>query len=206
MEDAKILFEANRFPTACSIGILAIEEIGKLPILRRMAIAENTEHWKICWRDFSDHLQKSQHWIIPFLVKNAPSFEEFSDQFYQGRDADLMNSLKQLGFYAGCYGRAHWADPKNIVEKEQASLVIHSANVLLAGSQPSELDVPSALNAWANHMKGCFSCDPGIANNGVVEFLKKVKPEKTDRDDGGISPKVAFEFMSTVIYISNENF
>lgn len=55
-------------------------------------------------------------------------------------------------------------------------------------------------------MKGCFSCEPGIANNRVVEFLKKVKPEKTDRDDGGISPKVAFEFMSTVIYISNENF
>src|SRR5262245_14331298 len=37
LEDAITLIKAGRFPTACSVAILSIEESGKLPVLRALA-------------------------------------------------------------------------------------------------------------------------------------------------------------------------
>ena len=49
-EDAQLLFDAERFPSALSLAVLSLEESGKLIILRGMATAvtdqEILEHWK----------------------------------------------------------------------------------------------------------------------------------------------------------------
>jgi hypothetical protein len=40
-EDAQLLFEARKFPTACALAILSIEESGKLPFLREIACVKD---------------------------------------------------------------------------------------------------------------------------------------------------------------------
>ncbi len=46
LEEAKLLFEAERYARACSLAILAIEECGKTPILRGMLAAHDDKALK----------------------------------------------------------------------------------------------------------------------------------------------------------------
>lgn len=203
LDDANVLFEKGRFPTACSLAVLVIEELGKLPILRRMAIAETDDHWKQCWRDFSDHLAKSISWIVPYLVKNAETPVDLFNEHTNKKDPELLNSLKQLGLYVGCYGRAHWSIPERVIEKDVASVVMRSAAILIYGSTESELDTPTALQRWSEHMKGHFLVDAVLANNLIVDFLLSARSLGIRLGSEKIPPNVAFEWMSTVIYISS---
>lgn len=203
LEDARTLYKDNRYPTACSLSVLVVEEVAKLPILRRMALASKQEEWRRCWKDFSSHLDKAAHWIIPFLVNEAKSVEEFTNSFHREVNGELLNSLKQFGFYLGCYGNAHWAEPHLVIEKENASPIIHSAEVLVFGSQSSLFDTEEAIAAWADHMHGMFECDSMIANDSVVTFLKQYG-SSSDQQQEKIPHNIAFEFMSTVLYLSAE--
>jgi AbiV family abortive infection protein len=202
-DDANVLSEKGRFPTACSLAVLVIEELGKLPILRRMTIAETDDQWRECWRDFSDHLAKSMSWVVPYLVKNAETPLDLFDIQAKKKDPELLNSLKQLGLYVGCYGRAHWSIPERVIEKDVASVVMSSATILLLGSTESELDTPTALQRWSDHMKGHFFVDALLANNLIVDFLLSARSLGIRLDGEKIPHNVAFEWMSTAIYISS---
>ena len=68
LDDANLLFASKRYPGACSLAILAIEEAGKLTQLRGIAIAPDERLLKNAWRDYRDHLAKNAHWIIIQLV------------------------------------------------------------------------------------------------------------------------------------------
>ena len=198
-KDAEMLYEAKRYPTASSLAILAIEEFGKVPILRRMALAASPDDWKTCWKDFSSHLTKAQSWTVPFLIKTSKgTTDEKYQTFREKQEPELLNSLKQIGIYVGCYARAHWSIPDQVIEKENADVAMHSARIFVFGSQPSEYDTPSALQEWAKQMKGCYSIDYATANNRVIEFLKSLSPGHEPH----VPPVVAFEFVSTVMYLS----
>jgi len=50
LDDARHLYEIESYPSATALGVLCIEEIGKLPVLRRMALAKTAQEWRQCWR------------------------------------------------------------------------------------------------------------------------------------------------------------
>jgi AbiV family abortive infection protein len=205
LEDATALYDSGRHPSATSLAALSIEELGKLPILRRMALATTLDEWRICWRDFANHTAKSAQWSVPFFVKQAETPEELFAAFGAERDPVLLDSLKQFGFYLGCYGRAHWAEPHHVIDKGKAELVLYAARALAAGSMPSALDSPTAVQRWSESLRGCFRCTAVHANDRVVEFLKTARGEGMGLEGEGISPGVAFEFMSTVLYLSGDD-
>lgn len=205
LRDAAELYDLDRFPSATSLAILSIEELGKIPILRRMALADGPEAWRVCWRDFGDHLTKCAQWGVPFLVKTASSPEALFNEHSNERDPLLLDSIKQLGFYVGCYGNAHWAEPARVVEKAQADPIFYAARVLAAGSQSSELDTPSAVQLWSNTMAGYFRCGAIEANNAVVNFFRLVRERGVVLAGDGIPPSNAFEFLATVMYISGDD-
>jgi hypothetical protein len=135
------------------------------------------------------------------LVKNAETPLDLFDA--QKKDPGLPNSLKQLGLYVGCYGRAHWSIPERVIEKDVASIVMSSATILLLGSTESERDTPTALQRRSEHMKGHFFVDGLLANNLIVDFLLSARSLGIRLDGEKIPHNVAFEWMSTAIYISS---
>ena len=176
--DAELLYKQERFPTASSIAILSIEEFGKVPILRRMALATSSNEWRACWKDFANHLVKSLSWMVPFLLKDSQAkTEEQYQMFQEKQDPQLLNSLKQLGLYVGCYGNAHWSCPDAVIERENADVAMHCARFVSKASQPSPYDAPSALHEWTKHMAGCYSVDHITANNKVVAYLKALSDD-----------------------------
>lgn len=62
--DAKILFDAGSYASSCALAILSIEEVGKLSILRRMALGGNNNSIKAMWREFSSHTDKNYMWMF----------------------------------------------------------------------------------------------------------------------------------------------
>ena len=67
-DDANLLFEVKRFPTASSLAVLSIEEAGKLALLRGILAAPSEKHLKEAWRAYRDHRSKNAAWIIGELA------------------------------------------------------------------------------------------------------------------------------------------
>ena len=65
LADAKTLLGCERWPAACQLAILAIEEAGKVSVLRGISIAGDEEALKRLWRDYRSHTpKKAQHTAI----------------------------------------------------------------------------------------------------------------------------------------------
>jgi AbiV family abortive infection protein len=61
-EDAETMLAAGRFPTACSLAILSIEEAGKMSVLRELSCATNKARLNVAWRRYGDHREKNVQW------------------------------------------------------------------------------------------------------------------------------------------------
>jgi AbiV family abortive infection protein len=58
-EDARVLLDAGRVPSSLALAILAIEEAGKMPILRRLAIATTESEVLEAWKEYRSHTSKN---------------------------------------------------------------------------------------------------------------------------------------------------
>jgi AbiV family abortive infection protein len=203
LNDAEALFEKERFPSACALACLAIEEISKPAIIRKILLAKSPEQIRRGWKIFSSHYDKAAPWIVPYIIgKNPDTYEHFVEIFMRQRNPVLLDSLKQLSIYCGCYGKCHWADPHKVIEKDQTDMVLKSARILMLSGQWSFVDSPDGLALWQSHMHNCFSIGYVTANNKIVEFFYKAAdigliPHRK------IPPEVAFDFMATALILSD---
>jgi len=203
LDDAESLFQNERYPSACALGCLAIEEISKPAIIRKIILATSPAEVRTGWRLLASHHDKAAPWIVPHIIRSSPTtYEDFVECFMRQRDPVLLDSLKQLSLYCGCYGNCHWADPSDVIKKDQAIAVLSSARILLLSGQTSPVDSPDGLKLWTNHMSGCFSIGYVTANDMIVAFFHKAAecgllPERK------IPPEVAFDFMTTVLVLSD---
>ena len=172
------------------------------PVQFGMALASSGDEWRVCWRDFANRSAKNAQWIVAFLVSRADTPEGLFATFSANRDPALLDSLEQFGFYLGCYGHAHWGEPVRVIEKEQAQIVLYAAHAISTGGKPSVLDTADSIEMWSDSLQGCFRCTAVVANNRFVDFLKRTRAMGILLEGEGIPPGVALEFMSTVLYIS----
>jgi AbiV family abortive infection protein len=142
-EDAEILMAAKRFPSACAMAILSIEESGKRSVLRELACATNKARINAAWRRFGDHREKNAPWImIELALKGARTLDELSPCFDRQSDhPDLLNSVKQLCFYADCYGDAHWSEPHEVIDEKLAGTIVGIAKTLVPIGEVTEREV-----------------------------------------------------------------
>jgi AbiV family abortive infection protein len=203
-EDAATLLALGRFPTAASLAILAIEEVGKIPILHGLALA--TSHVAIAraWKDYRSHTRKNVLWLLPQLVAQGarklddlrPLFDEASDHPF------LLDQIKQLGFYTDCLGRAHWATPTDLGE-ELARALVQTARIF-AGTDREHTE--REVELWIEYMgpvwkKGCAVHEEGLVNwyaamqraglaprgpNGIEQFIRRGLEEKGSGTRSGV--------------------
>lgn len=70
-EDASQLLAAGRFPTAAALSVLAIEEAGKVSVLRSLALARDQKETIGAWREYRSHTKKNVSWILPQLAADG---------------------------------------------------------------------------------------------------------------------------------------
>ncbi len=164
--DARILLNAERWPTAASVASLSIEEAGKVTVLRRLLTATG-DHVRPIWKDYRTHTKKNVLWIIRDLVTNgARKIEDFGaivdSNSNHPRTLDLV---KQLGFYSDCLGDGHWSAPNEAINRDLASSLVEVAEIVAPRRVISIRELELWIEHWnPNHPEGDVGMMRGVAD------------------------------------------
>jgi AbiV family abortive infection protein len=158
-DDAALLLEAGRFPTAASLAALAIEEAGKDAILRQLALAHDDKGAAEAWREYRSHTRKNVMWVFVDLVASgARKLDDFAPIFDPTSDhPDVLDQVKQLGFYTDCLGKAHWSCPAIVVNEGLAHALVRTAKVL---SSSTDTVTVREIELWIEHLGPVWSRHP----------------------------------------------
>lgn len=173
LNDAKLLREHNGIPSATSLAILAIEEHGKISILKYMALLNDQAKIKAEWRNYRSHRAKNVKWILPELVKNGARTME---SLIEAVDKDaahtqILDIIKQHGFYTDIRKRGIWAEPNLIIDADFCDAIISIADFLLKMKIPTQREV----EAWREIVSPHHN-KPTMAN-AVIEWQRTMFAE-----------------------------
>lgn len=175
-QDAKLLLDAERLPTACSLAALSIEESGKVSILRAMSLARDDNELKEEWKRYRSHTNKNVQWIFPQLVaEGARKIDDLRPLF--DKDAEhpyLLDQVKQLGFYTDCLGnKAHWSIPDEVIDGELADQLVSTAELLSSASPTSEREI----ELWVDHVGPAWKRDLNWMKRAVADWYESMQRE-----------------------------
>jgi hypothetical protein len=113
-------------------------------------------------------------WIFPSLVvAGEKKLEDFRDVFdNESEHSQLLDNLKQIGFYTDCLGKAHWSIPAEVIDKETTTQMIKIAKTQCKKRDFTEREI----ELWIKHLKPVWrgSMDSmKIAMNNWFEDMKK---------------------------------
>jgi AbiV family abortive infection protein len=150
LQDARLLFEAARYPSALALSVLSIEEAGKVSILRGLAVEADDARRKQGWRDYRTHTRKNAAWIVPELAsKGARTLEDLRPAFDDSADhPSILDTLKQVALYSDCVGDGRWTNPVENIDKDFCEHILRIAEVLAVdkGTSPREMEL------WVEHV------------------------------------------------------
>jgi len=149
-DDAALLLANARWPTAASLAILAIEEAGKISILRALVLARSDQEAPEDWKAYRAHTKKNVAWILPDLAAaGARTLEDLRSLYDSASDHPyVLDQLKQLGFYTDCLGAALWSEPRNVIDEKLALSLVRTAKLLARDHRYSEKEV----ELWVEHI------------------------------------------------------
>jgi AbiV family abortive infection protein len=132
-DDAVMMFENCRYPTAFTLAVLAIEEYGKLSIFRRMSTASTDKDMQTLWKEFTQHTAKSIGWpaldSARAMLEHGPvKLDDLKPIFV--KDAEHTKHLdraKQFAMYVDCVGPKVWATPEASISEADAADIVRIA-------------------------------------------------------------------------------
>lgn len=175
LKDAELLFQVGSFPTACSIAILAIEEAGKISILRELSVASDGKDVKEAWRSYRSHTHKNVMWMFPSLVQSGKNtLDSLTEQLERGSEATVMlDDLKQIGFYTDCLGNRNWSVPNEVIDENSATDILKIARILCRDRTYSKKEV----DLWVKHMKPVKGCAINLEKQALNEWFIEMQAQ-----------------------------
>ena len=187
-DDAKLLLDAGRYPTAASIAALSIEESGKVSVLRGLASAPNEEIRRRAWKDYRTHRSKNAAWILPDLVskgaRDLDSLRLAADP--SSEHTAVLDQVKQIGFYTDCLGAVHWSDPEKAIDDNTSRSLVGIAD-LLAKSKVVTL---KEVELWIKHIRPVYGAPLEEMKTALLDWYSEMR-ENNLWEDGDI-PVEAF--------------
>lgn len=131
LSDAKLLLEHKRWPSALALATLAIEEKGKVVILKSLALFSDEKRVKNSWREYRSHRAKNAGWILPELAfKGAKTLRDLALAVDSGGEhTEILDALKQISFYSDCLGNRNWSEPAAVITESLARGIVSVAEI-----------------------------------------------------------------------------
>jgi AbiV family abortive infection protein len=172
-QDARLLLAQRRFPSACALAVLAIEEAGKASVLREIALARNDDELKDAWREYRSHTSKNRMWpIVELVLKGARKLEDFAPLFDEDADHPLLlDQVKQISFYTDCLGKAHWSVPEEVIDEALASVLVVTGELLGKGEDVSEREI----ELWNKHLSPVWRHTNEAMEKGVSDWYSAMQ-------------------------------
>jgi AbiV family abortive infection protein len=175
-QDAQLLFDAERYPSALSLAVLSLEESGKAFILREMATATIEKEILELWKRYRRHTAKHILTLMPERIAKGArrliEFKECVDDSAQD-EKETYDALKQLGFYTDCLGMAHWSIPVEVIDPKLAGMLVQFA---VAFSSHERETTPREIELWVTHMQDCLS-KPNLINWAKAMVAEGIQPQ-----------------------------
>jgi len=172
-EDAILLLEAGRYPTAASLAILAIEEYGKERILREIARTDEADKLKALWKDYRSHTKKNIVWTIPGLLAREANFRDVAAQVFD-KSSDypkLLDHIKQLCFYTDCLDNMNWSYPTNRIDKRIAESIVEIARFYSNAKKTTSKEI----EIWVKHFKGVPYENADLVYKALSEYHSEIQ-------------------------------
>jgi len=190
-QDAASLVDNGRFPTGASVAILAIEEAGKVSILRALALAKTDAEAVEIWKDYRSHTQKNVTWLLPQLVtKGARKLDDLRLLFDETSDHPfVIDQLKQLGFYTDCLGNAHWAIPSEVVDETLARMLVKISKTFTRDWVYTEKEV----TLWIQHVGPVWKKDLSLMKQALINWYLAMQ-------EAGLAPEGPNEMEQFILH------
>jgi len=149
-DDADILYQQGRIPSAVALSILSIEESGKVSLLRQMALATDMKEVHTIWKAYRSHTKKNVLWIFGEMVRNgARNLDQLKPLVDPTSDhPDVLDQMKQLCIYTDCFNNAKWSSPDEVDVTGLAPYLLKMAQVLGRDKTVTEEEV----QLWRRHL------------------------------------------------------
>ena len=174
--DGKLLLNAGRIPSACSLAALSIEESGKVSILRAISLARDDNDLKEEWKRYRSHTNKNVQWSFPQQVaEGARRLNDFRPLFDKGaKHPYLLDQVKQIGFYTDCLGdKRHWSIPEEVIDRELADQLVATAELLSSASPTSEREI----ELWVEHIGPVWKKDLNWMRRALANWYEAMQRE-----------------------------
>jgi AbiV family abortive infection protein len=153
--DADLLLASGRHPSASALAILAIEELGKVQIIKRIVLhSDDPKQLKEGWKEYRSHRAKNVMWILPKLAsEGATTMMELRQATdIEGDHTEMLDGVKQLSFYTDCFtDAARWSEPGETVDAPFAPAVIATAKLLNRDADTSVRELELWVECLAPH-------------------------------------------------------
>lgn len=133
LADAEILLQAGRHASASALAILAIEELGKVQIIKTIVLCAEGSSLKQGWKEYRSHRAKNVMWILPKLAaEGARTMMELQEATeIDGAHTSMLDTVKQLCLYTDCFNESpRWSEPSNAADPGFAPAIIGTAKML----------------------------------------------------------------------------
>lgn len=196
-EDAALLLKACRFPTAASMATLAIEEAGKPSLLRQLALARTDRELAEAWRDYRSHTRKNVMWILVDLVaRGARKLDDLKPIFDPDSDhPELLDQVKQLGFYTDCLGKAHWSLPSEAIDESLARTLVATASILVTSDHEV---TPKEIELWIKHLRPVWKGHPSWMEKALENWYGEMETLGLVPKGGNVMTKFIRDGITTM--------
>jgi AbiV family abortive infection protein len=172
-EDAELLLQEKRFPSATSLAILSIEESGKGSILRELSLSRDHKELKEAWKHYRSHTKKNVSWILPgMVITGARNLEDFRSIFQDDTEHPyILDNIKQIGFYTDCLGNAHWSIPEEVIDEGIAKRMVELAKIFVS----KEMVTYKEIELWIKHLGPVWKKDMRWMQQALENWYKEMQ-------------------------------
>jgi len=172
LDDAKFLFDNERYPRAIALAILAIEEVGKIEKIKNLLLS--AQKVQSLWRELRSHKSKNFHWVFPMLKKLGVNDEAVLKSFTASSSDSVifLDQLKQICFYVEAVSEAkkcQWWLPSAITNKELAEVYLSIAHEVVLDDRI--IWSKGALEVFKRY--ACYE-DGEIKYNDIIGFYEEL--------------------------------
>lgn len=164
-EDAKLLFDNEKFARAISLAILSIEESGKPSIIRNLVLEDDPKEISNLWKSYRRHQDKNSMWIVPELIfKGARKLEDMRKVVDKNSDhTQTLDNLKQLCFYSDVFTKGKLSLPNKVATKDVAFSILEVAKSSIKETIVTE----ESLEIWVKHLKPVWKKEMNKMKEGL---------------------------------------
>ena len=159
LSDAQLLYDNDKYERATALAILAIEEAGKVSIIRAILVEDNQKELNKQWKRFRSHNEKNWGLAFPdYVYRETNNVEDFRPLFDNSDHGQVFDQLKQLSIYTDLFKNGNWSSPDKVITKEIATSILSTVKLFIDKDEQA-MTTEDELKLWVKHLKPVWKKD-----------------------------------------------